>query len=361
MPDAGLSLSDKLIRRVPLRVLRRLTPRPLVTLVYHAVSDEPLPYVRHLYTCKGPDAFERDLVYLKEHYRPVAHEDVLAHRRHGRPLPENAVAITFDDGFAECFSVIRPLLQKHGVPATFFVVTSCIDNQTLMFRNKASLCLDRLGEIRSEQVPELLARFRDRFDRSFESQAALGAWLDRLQFEDTDRIDAACELLGIDVPALLREGRPFLSRDQILQLHREGFAIGAHTCNHPRLDRMAWQDARCEIEDSCCAVRDLTGRVEVPFAIPFEGLRLSRDVLAALLRERPFISLVYDSNDLMHDRDFVVNRVWCDSPAPDEPARSNLPFLLQRAHGLEPLRVIKRRVRSVAQRRGSMQPAPQKR
>lgn len=354
---AGKDVLASLFRWVPLEVLRRLTPRPLVTLVYHAVSDDPLPHLQHLYPCKGRDAFERDLVYLKRHYRPVSHEDVLAHRRQARSLPENAVALTFDDGFAECFSVIRPLLQKHGVPATFFVVTSCIDNRALMFRNKVSLCFERLGMIGSGEAPELLARFRDRFDRRFENVGALRAWLDALQFEDTDRIDAACALLGIDVPALLREVRPFLSRDQILQLHGEGFTIGAHSCNHPRLDRMDWPDARREIEDSCRAVRDLTGRDEVPFAIPFAGLRLDRNALAALLRERPFISLVYDSNDLMKDRDFIVNRVWCDTPYFAGPTRSNLPFLLQRAHGLEPLRAIRRRLRSVGQQGSATQPA----
>ncbi len=346
MPDPRLTLPDRLIRCVPLAALRVLTPRPFVSLVYHLVSEQTPPHVRHLYPCKTPEAFERDLSYLKKHCHLVGHEDIAAHRKLGRDLPKNAVTLTFDDGFAECFSVARPLLQKYSIPATFFVIANCIDNRAMMFRSKISLCFGRLADLPLGAAEDLLARFRSRFERPFENLGAVRSWLDGLEFEDTAHVDAACDMLGVDVARILREEKPYLTCSEILQLRSEGFTIGAHTCNHPRLHRMKWEDARREIVDSCRAVQDLTGQDDVPFAIPFEGLSLRRDRLAELRRTHPVLSLVYDSHNLMKDRDFMVNRIWCDPPRGDAPGRSNLPLLLKRAYAFEPLRVLKRSVAS---------------
>ncbi|HEU4428510.1 MAG TPA: hypothetical protein VFT98_07130, partial [Myxococcota bacterium] len=87
----------------------------------------------------------------------------------------------------------------------------------------------------------------------------------------------------------------------------------------------------------------LTGQPSVPFAITFNGLRLPRGPLRALLARHPFIDAIYDTNDLMRDAEFVVNRIWADTPVGAEDA-TNLPFLLKRAKALEPARRWKRRL-----------------
>lgn len=44
----------------------------------------------------------------------------------GKPVPRKTVAITFDDGFQDNHTVAWPILQRHGFPATIFVVTGAI-------------------------------------------------------------------------------------------------------------------------------------------------------------------------------------------------------------------------------------------
>ena len=338
-----LAKVDRLVRHLPLGKLQLLTPRALVTLVYHVVSRRSLPYVEHLYSYKSPDAFERDLIYVKERLSPVGHEDIVAHMEGRRSLPPNAVAVTFDDGFAECFSVVRPLLLKYGIPCTFFIVTNLIDNRMLMFRNKISLCLGRLKQLSEDETPSILKSFKDNLGLEVASPEAAQRWTATLEFPQTRKIDSICEILNLDVDGLLRNQRPYMKTDEILQLHNDGFTIGAHTCNHPRLCLFEnWEDARQELVSSCVAIRSLTGQSMVPIAFPFNGIRLSRDALARLRQEEGFISLMYDTNNLMKDRDFIVNRVWCDTTLGVTSEQSNLELLIKRAHALEAFRVLKR-------------------
>lgn len=42
------------------------------------------------------------------------------------PLPERRVVLTFDDGYADNYTVVFPLLRRYGFAATFFVVTSSV-------------------------------------------------------------------------------------------------------------------------------------------------------------------------------------------------------------------------------------------
>lgn len=318
--------------------------RSVVSVLYHTVSNERLPWVEHLYPLKTPDAFERDLEYLKTHWHPVSHADILAHVEGGTPLPPNAVSLTFDDGFSECYSVVRPLLLKHGIPCTFFVITGVLDGRSMMFRNKISLCLAALSEAGpGSDVPD---RLRERFGIRASSPEAVKDWFATLQHDDVDVIDAACDVLGVDVARVLAERKPYLGPDEIRLLHSDGFTIGAHTVNHPRLWLLPdFEQVVREIATSCNVVAELTGTRTVPFAFPFNGLDLSRDALERLRRDHPQVGLMYDTNHLMRDRDFIVNRVPGDLTPLAGSDAPGISWALKRAYALEHFRSLRRRLR----------------
>jgi peptidoglycan/xylan/chitin deacetylase (PgdA/CDA1 family) len=314
--------------------------QPLVAFFYHTVSDSSLPHVTPLYPCKSPDQLERDLVYLKGNFTLVGHEELVAACDGRKPLPPRAASISFDDGFAGCFSLVRPLLLKHRIPCTFFLIRDVVGNHSLMYRNTVALCLSQLETWPSEN--EVLDAVARKVGRRFATRRALRGWIRRLGFDDDRLIGLVCEALNVDVDAYLRERHPYVTTEEVLRLHADGFTIGAHSVSHPQLGAMPWDCAQAQIVDSCDYIRNLTGKPRVPFAFPFNGIGLSRGRLGDLRREAGSIDLMYDTNYLMNDADFIVNRIPCDAPPRSAGSPSNLPTALKRARALEPARAVKR-------------------
>ncbi|HDD23886.1 MAG TPA: polysaccharide deacetylase family protein [Chloroflexi bacterium] len=95
-------------------------------LMYHYVSELPpdADSLRRDLTV-SPEDFEAQLAYLAEAgYHPITLTDLTLYLTQGYPLPDKPVILTFDDGYADAYTVVFPLLLKYGFPGTFFVLAT---------------------------------------------------------------------------------------------------------------------------------------------------------------------------------------------------------------------------------------------
>jgi peptidoglycan/xylan/chitin deacetylase (PgdA/CDA1 family) len=70
-----------------------------------------------------PEDFGRKVAHLAGNgYRTLSTEEYVAVIRKDRPVPRQAVLLTFDDGRGSVWSVAAPLLRRHGMRATVFLV-----------------------------------------------------------------------------------------------------------------------------------------------------------------------------------------------------------------------------------------------
>lgn len=96
--------------------------RRAAILLYHII-DNPKNEAERRYCC-SPARFEQQMRYLVQSgHSLVSLTELVASVNGRRPLPENAVAITFDDGFRCNYETAAPVLHRYGIPAMMFIVT----------------------------------------------------------------------------------------------------------------------------------------------------------------------------------------------------------------------------------------------
>jgi peptidoglycan/xylan/chitin deacetylase (PgdA/CDA1 family) len=330
---SGLArLANAISDVIPLRAYRRIIPRELVGFVYHLVSDRPAPHVRHLYSSKTPEMFERDLLYLSEKFALPEYDQLfggsgvrLAREKQG------AAFVTFDDGLAECSSVVGPILVKHRVPSIFFLITECIDNRHMMYRHKVSLCISKIMEM-PEPALNSGVGLSCMLTSAADTKADLISTILSLKEKNSAKIDRLCEALGVDCRSYLEKNKPYLTEGQIKELMRSGFKIGAHTRRHSLLADLTVEEMEAEIVGSCNEVRDITGDDKVPFAFPFSGVGVERAFVQYLRQKHPVIGPVFDTGGLAIDVPFVFNRITADCPSSNGAFRTNIPDLLRGAY-----------------------------
>jgi len=91
------------------------TPNAAILLYHHVSSLTPAS------TSISPEAFKSHMEYLDAHHTVVSLQDVVSAIQHNTTLPENAVAITFDDGYANILDNAHPILADLGFPYTVFI------------------------------------------------------------------------------------------------------------------------------------------------------------------------------------------------------------------------------------------------
>ncbi|MEU8544573.1 polysaccharide deacetylase family protein [Streptomyces sp. NPDC048717] len=85
-------------------------------LMYHLVQDLPGPMA------VPPDRFAEQMQLLADGpYTVVDEDDLHTMVARGRPLPANAVLITFDDGYTNTLTTALPVLERLGLPAVMAV------------------------------------------------------------------------------------------------------------------------------------------------------------------------------------------------------------------------------------------------
>jgi peptidoglycan/xylan/chitin deacetylase (PgdA/CDA1 family) len=297
-------------------------------LCYHLISDNPVTHI-YGYTYKDKKAFLADLLFLKRNFNFISYEELTQSIFEKRKLKKDSLLLTFDDGFSQCFTDIRPVLLEEKISAVFFVSTDFLDNQLLNYEEMKSLCINALEKIDAVNLPDILSRAISVLGIPQKNLPQLVKALTALGYKDQARIKGLCDVLNVDIKEYLLKERPYLITEEIKTLAAEGFKIGAHGQRHIRLDLLSPKEIEEEIAGSCKKIAEITGSRKIPFAFPYHGMYLDRRLLKSIREKYGFIDLFFDTQHLRNDYHFVVNRVWADPAQCLRQGRSNLPRLLR--------------------------------
>lgn len=239
--------------------------------MYHAVlpATETNPAITkgHVHA----DAFERHLRWLRRFAVVLPFSDAVALVRAGQAPPRRATVMTFDDGLWNQAEYAFPLLERYGIPATFFVATEHIESKRLLWFNR--LVAEAVTmEPDSNGSLSVLQQLREQL----ESDGSR---------EPSEHVEA---IFGSELPEgpmteRLRVALGGMSADQVASLSRSPVVeIAAHTVAHPRLTSCSAERIDRELVDGRRTLEELTGRTIRFFAYPEGGY--DRRVVEAVRR-----------------------------------------------------------------------------
>lgn len=249
----------------PLRLVNRMlspggSDGRLAVMIFHRVLPRPDPLQP-----SEPDAaaFERCLARVRRWFHVLPLEEGAAALALGT-LPPRALAITFDDGYADNHDVALPILRRLNLHATFFIATGYLDGGC-MFNDVVIETLRRFGggrlDLSAIGLPALATGNLE------ERRAAIDALIRDLKYRPlAERSEVArriAEAAGVATPDDL-----MMTTAQLRALAREGMGIGAHTHRHPILAKVTAAEAADEIALSKHRLEAIVDRPVRLFAYP---------------------------------------------------------------------------------------------
>lgn len=266
-----------------------MTSPQAVILMYHRIDRVELdPWGM----CVTPENFSGHLEAIKRVAQPMSLLDFVQAREAGE-LPERSVVITFDDGYVDNFQQALPLLQRHHVPATFFISTGNIDSGAEFWWDRLESILlgpDTLAGQLELPLPsgtvamtlgegaryEAAERAADR--GVYPWTAAPGSrlrffyevWKNLWPLAETVREDALQHLghwAGVD--SLPSASRRTMTSAELRSMAAEPLAeIGAHTVSHPPLSNRDVAEQAGQILDCRDRLQQILGVRVASFAYP---------------------------------------------------------------------------------------------
>jgi peptidoglycan/xylan/chitin deacetylase (PgdA/CDA1 family) len=267
--------------------IRPRRSRPVI-LMYHRVAvvqHDPWGLAVH------PGRFEEQIAYVKHYRTPMSMEE-LVDRLRSKSLPANAVAITFDDGYRDNLVNAKPVLARHGVPATLFLATGFINQNTPFWWDElATMILASTQAIRDQQVwadeavtldwgeaehSDMAGGWRAWDEpRTARQNAYLAIWR-KLQRATAEDREVAMNTLRRHLGTAQEDplGKP-MSSDEIRDLLSDDLVeLGAHTVTHPALTFLSRRESRQEIDGSGHRCRELANKCVNGFAYPYGDISL---------------------------------------------------------------------------------------
>lgn len=207
--------------------------------------------------------FDRLCGWLRRWFHVLPLDQAVKLLAQGR-LPARALAITFDDGYADNHDVALPILQKHGLPATFFIATGFLDGGEMW--NDSLIEAVRGTALRQIALPPWLPQ-PTACASVAEKRQLIHTLLPKLKYlpmqERLESVRQIARTLAAPAHAPL-----MMNSWQVVALRDAGMQIGAHTVNHPILARLSADEARAEMAASRDQLQGLLGEPVELFAYP---------------------------------------------------------------------------------------------
>lgn len=212
--------------------------------------------------------FRQQMELIARRFQVVTVMDLVRWTRQGEPIPDNAVAITFDDGYQDFYDNAFPILKALGLPATIYVVTDFVDNSCWLWPDLIRESLNRLatkGRTRLQFGPlqlDLANGLLPCWNRIADHCLVID---DREKWQLLSHLSEDAQL---DMTGPTPTDYAALSWDQLRKMGDNGISVGSHSCSHPILTQVTDEQLEAEVTLSKSRIEDELQREVNGFCYP---------------------------------------------------------------------------------------------
>jgi peptidoglycan/xylan/chitin deacetylase (PgdA/CDA1 family) len=224
----------------------------------------------------APAHFAEQLQWLAANRTLLRLAEFAVRHRDGT-LPADAIALTFDDGYACAAETAAPMLERIGLPATIFIPAALIERgKPFWWDELKSLALDHdIGVVTVEGAPVSLGarcaddcHWRPGAKPGTPRQAAFHRIWNSLREKPPAEIDAAMSDIRRESSGEHDDIRP-MSPTQVRETASARVEFGSHALAHPWLSSLTPGEKKREIGDSVERCEQLSGTRPATFAYPY--------------------------------------------------------------------------------------------
>lgn len=212
-----------------------------------------------------PDELDYFLRVYRHHYTVGTLHDMAGRHAAGERPRKPLLAVTFDDGQIDNYLFARPVLQAHGIKASFYVVTTAADANEMLWHDRMAFAVRSALATRRLGLSEWLADLGVPTGSEDLAAAAVAQAKQLTPAQRESRLHALDRLSG-------GIGRPewdgMMNWEHLRQLQREGHEIGSHSQTHPILPLVEEQVLRAEILGSKARLEEQLDHEVTSFCYP---------------------------------------------------------------------------------------------
>jgi peptidoglycan/xylan/chitin deacetylase (PgdA/CDA1 family) len=255
--------------------------------------------------------FEEQIRYFSRNFTTISMNALVDCLRNKRPFPQNALVLTFDDGYADNYDAAR-ILHKYGLTGLFYITAGCIESEEKFWIAEVR---HLVGQTQHHQV--CLSLPQETFTASLNTQEDRAAAMDRLTYL-LKTVDVSCrEELRARLRTQLDDVAPvpndlMLTWGHLKDMVAMGMEIGAHTMTHANLPSAQPDEAWFEITESKSTLEKRLGTTVSHFAYPNGGsIQHYNDRVKAQVKKAGFLSATTSQSGIVsHKSDhFEIKRV----------------------------------------------------
>lgn len=253
--------------------LRPLNPREYLVLLYHGVHADGLELAGRNSSGKHISAsrFRRQMEVIARDWNLVTMSDIREALSGEHRLPPRAVAVTFDDGFADVYHHARPVLSELGMRATFYLTTGFIGTGRMSWTDQLedTILRARPGMLLIKAEGRELACHLSDVDSRVEALTRIKAACKKMSFR---QVAVVLEQIGSQSGITPDPSHPLyemLDWDRVREMGRDGtFEFGAHTVDHIPLSRVPYEEMARQVSESLATVSEEIGTPTRLFSYP---------------------------------------------------------------------------------------------